>query len=71
MEYMRKENCNKAMCKSCIFRTDGNQTELSEERMNEIITYLKTFQSSHQYHITNLTCYGGMQVQAASMFKQC
>jgi len=57
------------MCKSCIFRTDGNQLILSAERKAEIETYLRTFKSSHICHNTNKTCYGALTVQADMMFK--
>lgn len=56
-------NCNKTMCKSCIFRTDGNALELDAERMEEIKKYLLG-SSSHFCHVTNKTCYGGLTYQA-------
>ena len=65
---LKPENCNKAMCKTCIFRTDGNQVTLSKERMEEIMDYLQNFKSSHECHVTKKTCYGGLTVQAQSMF---
>lgn len=63
-------HCNKAMCKSCIFRTDGNQVTLSNARMKEINKYLTDFSSSHECHVTKLTCYGGLVVTAQAMFEQ-
>jgi len=57
------ENCNKAMCKSCIFRQDGNQTKLPPGRLDEIKTYLLT-DSSHVCHTTEKTCYGALEFQA-------
>lgn len=68
-DWFKKSNCNKAMCKTCIFRTDGNQLELSPERRNEIETYLRTFKSSHLCHTTNKTCFGGLKVQAEMMYR--
>lgn len=58
------ENCNKAMCKTCIFQTNGNQVTLSPERTGEIMGYLVTGESSHICHITDKTCYGALQLQA-------
>ena len=57
------ENCNKAMCNSCIFRTDGKQVVLAPGRMEEIKRYL-IGQKSHICHVTNKTCYGGLTYQA-------
>lgn len=61
---LRPENCNKAMCKTCIFQTNGNQVQLSQERYDEITGYLASGKSSHICHTTNLTCYGALQFQA-------
>lgn len=62
--FLMRENCNKAKCGTCIFRTDGKQLKISEERMNEIRTYLGTGQSSHICHKTEKTCYGGLEYTA-------
>lgn len=67
--FLAERNCNKAMCKSCIFRTDGNQITLSEERMAEIMGYLQGLTNSHICHNTNKTCYGALTIQAQTMFK--
>ena len=58
------ENCNKAKCKSCIFREDDKALVLSAERMKEIQTYLANGTSSHICHNTNKTCYGALEFQA-------
>lgn len=60
---LSEENCNKTMCKTCIFRTDGNQLELAPGRMDQIKQYLLG-ESSHICHTTNLTCYGALTWQA-------
>lgn len=65
---LKEGNYNKAQCKSCIFRTDGNQTKITRERLNEIMNYLSTLRSSHICHVTNKACYGGMQIIARSMY---
>lgn len=56
------KNCNKAMCKSCIF--GPTPIKLTQARMNEITTYLAEGSSSHVCHTTNLTCYGALQFTA-------
>lgn len=66
MNYLVKENCNKAKCKSCMF--NNNPIELSEESLEEINGYLTGLNSSHVCHVTNKTCYGGLEVQAQQMF---
>jgi hypothetical protein len=51
------------MCKSCIFRTDGNQVVLRPGRLDDIKAYtLKN--SMHICHTTNKTCYGALTWQA-------
>jgi len=65
MNYLDKTNCNKAKCKSCMF--GNNPISLSEERLKEINGYLTGLQSSHVCHVTNKTCYGGLEVQAKQM----
>lgn len=65
MDYLKPENCNKTHCKSCIFHpVIENRIALSEERIEEITTYLVTAESSHVCHVTNKTCYGGLELQA-------
>jgi len=66
--WMLEKNCNRAMCKSCIFRTDGNAVELAPGRLDEIKRYLLG-QSSHQCHVTNKTCYGGLTYQATLFYR--
>ena len=61
---MNRENCNKAQCKSCIFRTDGDNAKIGEKRMDEIRNYLATGKSSHICHVTEKTCYGALEYQA-------
>lgn len=70
MDYLKPENCNKIKCKTCIFRTDGNQFVLSEMRLKEINSYLKNFESSHVCHLTEKTCYGGLEVTAQALFEK-
>lgn len=65
---LKPENCNTKKCKSCIFRTDGNEFRLSPGRMKEVRRYLTEFESSHVCHVTNKTCYGGLEVTAQAMF---
>lgn len=68
MDFLKKKNCNKTHCKSCIFHPDSSKRiKLSTERINEINTYLTTFQSSHVCHVTELTCYGALEVQAKAV----
>ena len=68
-DFLKKENCNKTHCKSCIFHPDrSKRINLSAERIVEINIYLRTFQSSHVCHVTNKTCYGGLEVQAQTAF---
>lgn len=67
--WLDKNNCNKKMCKSCIFREDGNQALLMDERFAEIKRYLSSFESSHECHVTKLTCYGALQFQATIMYR--
>lgn len=67
-ESLRPENCNKAMCKTCIFREDGNQVELSPGRLDEIKKYLLGT-SSHICHTTQKTCYGALSFQATMFFR--
>lgn len=69
MDYLKSENCNKVKCKTCIFRTDGNQVVLSPERKNEIENYLRTFKSSHICHTTDKTCYGALEVQTEMLYR--
>lgn len=69
MDFFKRENCNKAMCKTCVFQTNGEAINLSPERKNEIETYLRTFKSSHICHTTNKTCYGGLLIQAEMMYR--
>lgn len=66
MDYMKKQNCNKAKCKSCIF--GPNPVELSVARQNEINSYLVNMESSHICHTTNKTCYGALELQARVLF---
>lgn len=61
-------NCNKAMCKSCIFRTDGGAVELAPGRLDEIRRYL-IGDKSHYCHVTNKTCYGGLTYQATIFYR--
>lgn len=61
--HLKPENCNKAQCKSCIFRTDGNEVKLREGRLDEIKMYL-IGESSHICHTTEKTCYGALEWQA-------
>jgi hypothetical protein len=67
MNYLAKENCNKAKCKSCMF--GDTPINLSEDRLNEINGYLTGLQSSHVCHVTNKTCFGGLEVQARTVFE--
>lgn len=62
------ENCNKAMCRSCIFRMDGKAVQLAPGRKDEIKNYL-IGQSSHVCHVTNKTCYGGLSFQAMIFYR--
>lgn len=62
-DMLSPQNCNKAMCNSCIFRTDGKAVQLAPGRMEEIKKYL-IGSSSHVCHVTNKTCYGGLSYQA-------
>lgn len=68
-DFLKRENCNKAKCKTCMFNYNEQSVKLSPERMQEIMNYLTTLQSSHVCHTTNKTCYGGLEVQAESMFR--
>ena len=69
MDFLKRENCNKTHCKSCIFHPDeSKRIKLSQVRIDEINTYLTTMQSSHVCHQTNKTCYGGLEVTAKAMF---
>lgn len=68
MDRLSPKNCNKAMCKSCIFRTDGAALELAHGRMAEIQNYL-IGQSSHECHVTNKTCFGGLTFQATIFYR--
>lgn len=61
-------NCNKAMCKSCIFREDGKQVQLAPGRLDEIKAYLIA-SSSHECHVTNKTCFGGLTFQATIFYR--
>lgn len=61
-------NCNKACCKSCMF--GPTPINLSPERNKEIRQYLEAGTSSHICHVTNLTCYGGMQVTAKEFYRK-
>jgi hypothetical protein len=63
---LKPENCNKAMCKTCMF--GPTPISLSPERLDEIHNYLVTFQSSHVCHTTNKTCYGALQLQAQALY---
>lgn len=64
---LKPENCNKTHCKSCIFQPDvTKRIKLSRERVEEITGYLVKLESSHVCHVTNKTCYGGLEVQAKS-----
>jgi hypothetical protein len=51
------------MCKTCIFREDGNQLELEPGRLDQIKAYL-IGSSSHVCHTTEKTCYGALTFQA-------
>jgi hypothetical protein len=64
---LNPKNCNKAMCKSCIF--GSNPIPLDKERILEIHTYLSNFSKSHICHITNKTCYGALQFQSTLLHK--
>lgn len=68
MDRLASKNCNKAMCKSCIFRTDGKAVQLAPGRMAEIQNYL-IGKSSHECHVTNKTCYGGLTFQATIFYQ--
>lgn len=63
---LKKDNTNKAKCKTCIF--GENPVQLSQKRIQEINQYLVTLEYSHVCHTTNKTCYGGMEIQARVMF---
>jgi len=70
MDYLKEENCNKKHCKTCIFHPDASRRiHLSDARTAEINAYLKSFKSSHVCHQTEKTCYGGLEVQAKTMFE--
>lgn len=62
--HLRPENCNKAMCGSCIFREDGKAIVLSPGRLEEIKKYTAEGTSSHICHNTGKTCFGGLTWQA-------
>jgi hypothetical protein len=64
--FLEEGNCNKAMCKTCLF--GNNPIDLSPVRKQEIINYLLKFESSHICHTTNKTCYGAMGIQARFLF---
>lgn len=65
---LKPENCNKAMCKTCMF--GKTPVHLSPERLTEIHKYLANFESSHVCHTTNLTCYGALQFQAKILYSR-
>lgn len=67
-DMLSPQNCNMAMCKSCIFRTDGKAVQLAPRRMEEIKKYL-IGSSSHVCHVTNKTCYGGLSFQAMIFYR--
>lgn len=68
LKWLHPDNCNKAMCKTCIFREDGNQLQLEPGRLNEIKGYLIA-SSSHICHTTNKTCFGALSFQAMIFFR--
>jgi hypothetical protein len=45
----------------------SNPINLSGERLEEINGYLTGLQYSHVCHVTNKTCYGGLELQAQQM----
>jgi hypothetical protein len=63
---LHPSNCNKAMCKTCMF--GPTPIELTPARLAEIHKYLAEFSSSHVCHTTNKTCYGGLEFQAKIMY---
>ena len=63
---LNQDNCNKAKCKTCIF--GDTPVQLTQDRINEIHSYLAKFESSHICHTTNKTCYGALEFQAKIMF---
>ena len=66
-----QENNNKKHCKSCIFHPDpSKRIHLTEGRIKEINEYLTNLKSSHICHQTEKACYGGLEVQAKSMFEK-
>ncbi len=65
--YLQPENCNKAMCKTCIFKPE-NADIVTTERLNEIKAYLLG-SSSHECHTTNKTCYGALEFQATMFYR--
>lgn len=65
-ERLDPENCNKSKCKTCIF--GETPLRLSEQRMQEITSYLVNFEASHICHTTNRTCYGALELQARILF---
>lgn len=70
-DFLKKENCNTRHCVSCIFHPqEEKRIKLSPERIEEITNYLERLETSHVCHVTNKTCYGGLEVQAKSLFKR-
>lgn len=63
MSYLRYPT-NPEQCKSCIFRTDGNQSVLKEGRLQEIKAYLVKGQSHMCHTDKEFACRGGRQFQA-------
>jgi hypothetical protein len=59
---LKKENCNKAKCKTCVF--GKTPIKLTDARRHEIMLYLSKFKYSHECHTTKLTCYGALEFQA-------
>lgn len=66
---LKPENCNKAMCVSCIFREDGSALELNPGRLDEIKHFLAIARQSHICHTTNKTCYGALTFQATIFYR--
>ena len=68
-DFLDRKNCNKAKCKTCIFKEDGTGLILSHERMAEIQTYLVLGESSHICHTTEKTCYGALEYQSTIFYR--
>lgn len=65
-DFLKPENCNKSMCKTCIF--GDTPVQLSPQRVIEIHTYLIKFEAVHICHTTDRVCYGALELQAKVLF---